>query len=64
MAGANPPYASTRSGKPINVADQVSVVATVTSISGTGPAAVLTLRTDSGDSVNVAASNVYAAQTL
>lgn len=61
---AVPPYASSRSGKPINVADQVSVVATVTSISGTGAAAVLTLRSDSGDSFTVAAANVYNAQTL
>lgn len=61
---ATPPFASSRSGKPINVADQVSVVATVTSISGTGATAVLTLRSDSGDSFTVAAANVYAAQTL
>lgn len=61
---AVPPYASSRAGKPVNVADQVSVVATVTSISGSGATAVLTLKSDSGDVFTVAAGNVYNAQTL
>lgn len=56
--------ATSRAGKPIQAADQISVVATVTSISGTGATAVLTCKSDSGDVFTVAASNVYNAQTL
>ena len=61
---ATPPFASSRSGKPIQVADQVSVVGTITAISGTGPSATVTVLTDAGNSVSVKASDLYAAQTL
>ena len=64
MAGANPPYASSRSGKPIQVADQVSIVGAITAVSGTGPSATITVLTDAGNSISVKASDLYAAQTL
>jgi hypothetical protein len=60
----NVPTATSRAGKPVNVADQVSVVATVVSISGTGGAASVTILTDSGTTVVVPAKDLYNAQTL
>lgn len=56
--------ATTRAGKPVEVADQVTIVGAVTAISGTGPSATVTVLTESGASVNVAGSDLYAAQTL
>lgn len=44
MAGANPPYAMSRNGKPLNVGDQVSIVGVITAISGTGPGAAVTVQ--------------------
>jgi|HubBroStandDraft_1064217.scaffolds.fasta_scaffold04593_4 hypothetical protein len=44
MATANPPYAMSRNGKPINIGDQVSIVGVVTAISGTGPGANVTVQ--------------------
>ena len=59
-------YPSARSGKPINLLDQVSVVGSVTAVSGTGPTASLTvLLSGSATSVTVQAQDVAASgQTL
>ena len=59
-------YPSARSGKPINIGDQATVVGFVSSVSGTGPTATVTLQlAGSGLSVNVQAQDVAAtAQTL
>ena len=59
-------YPSSRAGKPINVGDSVTIVGTVTAVSGTGPEADLTVTlAGSGDSVTVDAFDVAASgQTL
>jgi hypothetical protein len=59
-------YPSARSGKPINIGDQCTVVATVTSVSGTGPSATVNVTLlGSGNLVAVQAQDVAAtAQTL
>jgi len=56
--------ATTRSGKPVETGDQVTVVGNVTNVSGTGPTATLTVSTPSGQSISVQGQDVYAAQTL
>lgn len=59
-------YPSARSGKPININDQATIVAFVTAVSGTGPSATVTLQlAGSGLSVNAQAQDIAAtAQTL
>ncbi len=59
-------YPSARSGKPINLLDPVTVVGSVTAVSGTGPTASLTvLLAGSGTTVTVQAQDVAAStQTL
>jgi len=59
-------YPSTRSGKPMNIADQVTIIAFITAVSGTGPSAVLTVQLQgSGNSVSVQAQDCAAStQTL
>lgn len=59
-------YPSARSGKPINLQDAVTVIGTVTAVSGVGPSAVLTVQlAGSGASVNVQAQDCSAStQTL
>jgi hypothetical protein len=59
-------YPSARSGKPINLQDQATVQGFVTAVSGTGPAATVTIQlAGSGLSVNVQAQDVGATtQTL
>lgn len=56
--------ATSRAAKPVNNGDAVTVVGTVTNVSGTGPTATLTVLLTSGGSVSVKASDVYNAQTL
>lgn len=60
------PYASARSGKPINVADGVTVIGFVTAITGSGPTATVSVTlAGSGVSVNVQAQDCAAStQTL
>ena len=54
-------YPSTRSGKPINIGDALTVEGTVTAVSGTGPSATVTITlAGSGNSVNVQAQDVGA----
>jgi len=61
----NVPTATSRSGKPINVDDQVSLVATVVSISGTGGAAQVTINLPATNTrVVVSAADLYNSQTL
>jgi hypothetical protein len=60
----NVPTATSRAGKPVQVADQVSIVATVLDISGTGGSALVSIKTDSGLTVTVHASDLYNAMTL
>ena len=59
-------YPSARSGKPININDQVTVIGFVTAVSGTGPTATLTVQLQgSGNSVSVQAQDAAAStQTL
>ena len=59
-------YPSARSGKPININDQVTVIGFVTAVSGTGPSATLTVQLQgSGNSVSVQAQDAAAStQTL
>lgn len=59
-------YPSARNGKPINVGDTVSVVGTVSSVSGTGPSATVNVTlAGSGGSVAVQGQDVAAStQTL
>lgn len=59
-------YPSARSSKPINIADQCTIVAFVTSVSGTGPtASVVVSLQGSGTSVTVQAQDIAAStQTL
>lgn len=59
-------YPSTRSGKPINISDAITVVGFVTAVSGTGPSATVTVQlAGSGASVTVQAQDVGATtQTL
>jgi len=45
-------YPSARSGKPINIGDAVSIIGTVTAVSGTGPTATITV-TLAGSGVSV-----------
>jgi hypothetical protein len=61
-----PPTAVARSGKPLNVADGVTVVGFITAISGSGPTATVTLSlAGSGISVAVQAQDCAAStQTL
>jgi hypothetical protein len=55
-----------RAGKPVNTNDAATIVGTVTSTSGTGPTATVTIKLyGSGNSVNVQAQDIAAtAQTL
>lgn len=59
-------YPSSRAGKPINVGDNVTVVGTVSSVSGTGPTATVNVTgLGSGITVAVQANDVAASgQTL
>lgn len=45
-------YPSSRAGKPINIGDAVTIVGSVTAVSGTGPTATLTV-TLAGSGVSV-----------
>lgn len=57
--------ATTRSGKPVKVADQVTLVGTVTAVTGTGPTATITVQlSGSGNSVSAQGQDLYAAQSL
>jgi hypothetical protein len=61
------PFAFTRAGKPLQVGDAVSVIGTVTAVSGSGPTASVTVQwAGSGNtSANVQAQDVAAGgQTL
>lgn len=60
------PFPTARSGKPMNVADGVTVVGFITAITGSGPTATVTLTlAGSGVSVNVQAQDCAAStQTL
>ena len=65
MAIPTPATATSRAGKPINVGDQVSVVANVVSFTGTGGAAVVVLNLPtSGGNITVTGADLYNAQTL
>lgn len=59
-------YPSSRAGKPINLNDAVTIVGTVTAVTGTGPTATLTITlAGSLTSVTVQAQDVAASgQTL
>lgn len=59
-------YPSARNGKPINVGDAVTVVGTVSSVSGTGPTATVNVSTlGSSTSIAVQANDCAASsQTL
>lgn len=45
-------YPSSRAGKPINIGDAVTIVGSVTAVSGTGPTATITV-TLAGSGVSV-----------
>lgn len=59
-----PPFATTRSGHPVQVDDGVTVVGRVTAVSGSGPTAILTVLLTSGGSISVTGIDVYAKQSL
>lgn len=61
----NTPFATSRSGKPVAINDQVTVSGFVTAITGTGSTASVTVQcATSGNSVVVQGADVYSAQTL
>lgn len=56
-------YPSARNGKPINIGDTVTVVATVSSVSGTGPTATVNISTLGSNSALAVQANDCAAST-
>lgn len=50
-------------GNSVNVGDQVTILGQVTAISGTGSKALVTVLTNTGDTILVQANDCYAPQT-
>jgi hypothetical protein len=58
------PFATDRAGKPLNNGDAVTIIGTITAVSGTGPTATLTVTlAGSGVSVSTVQGQDIAAST-